>query len=254
MEDDLSVVIRQLDNLERKERRPSKQTIYPESYLDRFKMDTGYWAKRDISPATVQRFGLGFDLMGNYVTIPMRNINGELLGVCKRYMHIVDSPTGKRYKYPAGFQRRENLFAAHLIAEDETARTVALVEGALDTAKVWQAGWHAAGIYGNAISAHQIRLLVRCGVEVVILFFDNDSGGRKAHQSCLGFHTNKRKGEEVVTYNPALDLRKHFDLYAVTWPKKPLPSVQDGSEDAKDPGALSSGDIQRLLQTSTGVP
>lgn len=256
VENDLSGVIRQLEEIDRQQssRREPVKIGYPESYLQQFDMDTNYWSLRDIGPEMVKKFKLGYDILGDYMTIPMRDMNGTLLGVTKRYRNIEDSPTGDRYKYPAGFQRKENLYASWLIAQDDGATTVALTEGALDTIKVWQAGHPSCAVYGNSLSTHQVRLLVRLGVQRVILFPDNDAGGRALAQSCVGIRTNRRKGKKIERYDPATDLRQHFEVSRVVWPQdSPYPSVTDEDEDAGDPGDLSSEAIEEMLQCAVPV-
>lgn len=248
---DLSGVIRMLDELNKssRTRRPVEERKYhPESYLDQFDIPTTYWKERGFTQETVDKFRFGYSPFGNYVTLPMRDMEGRLLGVTKRYMNIEDSPTGDRYHYPKGFQRKENLFASWLVAEDETAFTVALVEGAIDCAKVWQAGHPAVAIYGSSISTHQIRQLIRCNVREVVLFFDNDAAGRKIVKSCLGWQSNRRKGVLSSTYNPDLDLRNYFGVRQVQWPSNPYRSVQDKRMDATDPGDLEAADIKEMLR------
>lgn len=248
---DLSGVIKTLDALNRqaRSRKPAETVhIYPESYLDQFDIPTDYWETRGFTQRTVERFKFGFSPLGNFVTLPMRDMHGRLLGVTRRYMNIEDSPTGDRYKYPAGFQRKENLYASWLVAEDERASTVAMTEGALDCAKVWQAGHPAVAVYGSSVSSHQIRELLRCNVREVVMFFDNDVAGRKVAKGCLGWKTNKRKGVVTTTYDPESDLRNYVDVRTVVWPKKPYPSVQDKRMAASDPGDLDSAAIKEMLR------
>jgi DNA primase len=254
VDNDLSGVIRRLDVLNQitRSKRPKEERVryYPESYLQQFAIPTNYWQQRGFTQETVERFQFGYSPLGNYVTLPMRDMHGRLLGVTKRYLDLDDSPTGDRYKYPFTFQKSENLFASWLVSEDETASTVALVEGALDTAKVWQAEHPAMGLYGSTLSVEQVRLLIRCGVRNVVLFFDNDAAGRKIVRSCLGETVHKRKRVTTKGYNAATDLRHHFNVSAVVWPREPYPSVQDSNSDASDPCDLDTTAIKEMLQNT----
>ncbi len=220
------------------------QTILPESYLRRFQIPTRAWRDRGITPATVAAFDLGYDMMGDYLTIPIRDINGALLGVIKRYMGD-DVPGNQRYKYPLGFKRSQNLFGSWLVEHDPDAHTVVLCEGSLDAVKLWQANHPALAVYGSSISESQVRLLRRLGVVRVVLFFDDDPAGEKAANSCLGEHLHMSRGRKVKEYRPVTDLRRSFVVEKVTYPK-----AHKGS----DPGALDAQTIGLMLQEARRIP
>lgn len=208
----------------------------PESVLDRYNFPTTYWTKiRGFSPATVKAFDLGADPLGEYVTIPIRNMQGELLGVIKRFF---DSEL--KYKYPKGFKRSLNLFASWMVEQDVDAHTVVLVEGSVDAMKLWEAGYPAMAVYGSSLSATQVRILRRLGVQKVILFFDNDGPGHKATESCLGYKTHRRgyKGrvQTVTEYDPAADLTREFLVY-----------VAEYRPGQFDPGDMSPSELDEAI-------
>lgn len=231
--DDIRSKLRELDH-------PVKQRlkVQDEALLKRYSLPTRYWLGRGFTKKTISAFDLGIDMMNNAATIPLRNENGELLGVIKRYL---DEDVELRYRYPKGFKRSQNLFASWLVEEADTDLVV-LTEGSVDAMKVWQAGFPALAIYGSSLSPTQARLLRRLGVGQVVLFFDNDKAGREATAWCQGQKTKRRKTKDgrkftVQEYDPRVDLRRwflvHHAEYRPGW--------------AKDPGALTKKQIKRAI-------
>lgn len=246
-EEDLQFLVKKLRDLSKKETTSHVRT-YPESYLSQFDVPIDYWKKgRGIGSIGQKVFQLGYSPMGDYATIPLRSVNGELLGVIKRPF---DPQAEVRYRYPFKFERKNNLYASWLVERDQSIDHVVLCEGSLDAIKVWQAGIPAMAVYGSSMSTQQIRLLRRLGINNVTLMFDDDQAGRKATKGCAGWHISKSHGQEKVTYNEALDLKREFLVNVVRWPKVPLDNFR-GDNEARDPADLSSENIEYLVDNST---
>lgn len=211
-----------------------------EAALKRYRFPTNYWTdERDLSKETVAAFDLGYDPIENYVTIPVRDLNGHLLGIIKRYL---DDDAITRYLYPRGFKKAHNLFASWLVAEDDRDHVV-LTEGSIDAMKVWQAGFSAMAILGSSISHEQFDLLRKLGVRHVTTFFDNDTAGKRATRSAYGYKTHIRHGQLVLDYNASLDLRTEFTVDSVKYKR--------GMK--KDPAACTELQI-KLALANTYVP
>lgn len=217
--------------------------VLDESHLLRYKFPNRYWKGRGFDDSTIKAFDLGIDPMGDFASIPIRNVNGELLGIIKRFLA---KDADLKYKYPKGFKRQLNLFGSWMVEQDEDAYTVVLNEGALDSIKVWQTGIPAMAVYGSSISPSQIRILRRLGVRKVILFFDNDAAGIKASMGALGvkIHTEKSrktgKSFDTWEYDPLTDLTRDFLVEIVVY--------EDGVPD--DPGAMSSVQIADAVEAA----
>lgn len=216
------------------------QPVLEESYLDRFRFPSRQWEEWGFSPVTVASFDLGFDPIGNYLTIPVRNIRGELLGVIRRFL---DDDYPVKYKYPKGFKRASNLFASWMVEHDEDTDTVVLVEGAKDAMKVWQAGHAAMAVYGSSLSPTQVRVLRRLGVGRVVLFFDNDKAGKRCADSALGWHVHKRGRLTLREYRPDTDLSREFIVERTVYPRS-FPF---------DPGGMDEEQIEHVLTTARRV-
>jgi hypothetical protein len=238
--------------------------VLPESSLTRYRFPSGYWGPcpdsvaskgrlrgctghvgcphhRWLKPSTIASFDLGADPMGEYVTIPLRNTRGELLGVIKRYLDVPED--GLKYRYPKGFARNQNLFASWLVAEDDDAHTVVLVEGSIDAMMIWQAGFPAMAIYGSSISASQVRILRRLGITKVILMFDADEAGKKVVRSCRGWKQRLRGGQVKWEYDPTTDLRREFLVeVAGNFPRG-----------VKDPGGMTKRQIRAAISTARKI-
>ena len=226
------------DILRRMEASTGSVRYLPESSLARFQVPTRYWEEdRQLSLRVIEQFGLGADPMGEYVTIPMRTANGDLLGVIKRFL---DPDATLRYKYPKGMKKSHHLFGAWQVAKVRNAKTVVLTEGSIDAMKVWQAGWPGLAILGSEVSEEQIKVLQALDVRRVILFFDNDRAGRECTSHTLGYREMRVRGGVKKTYHGARDLRRFFSVERATY-KRAGP---------KDPGAMTSAEIDECL-TST---
>lgn len=212
----------------------------PEATLKRYTIPTNYWRGRGFSEQTIKAFGLGYDVMNDAVTIPIRDDDGRLLGVIRRYL---DEDEELRYKYPKGFKRSWNLFGSWLV-DNSPSDFVALVEGSVDAMKCWQAGVPALACYGSSISPMQVRLLRRLGVGQIGRFGDRDKAGKKFNDSMVGikYHRSKKRGI-WTEYVPEMDLRRWFLLYDMNYE----------SGWAGDPGALKMKQIKKAYRNKSLV-
>lgn len=155
------------------DRNVEPQRVYKESWLKRFDFPHEYWESRGFTEDVIRDFELGYDPMMDRVTIPMRNEDGELLGVVQR---VLDDAKPK-YRYPKGFPIGSSLFASWMVGEH---RKVALVEGTLDAIACWDARVPALALLGSRLTVSQAQLLQRMGITTVVIFTDNDKPGREA--------------------------------------------------------------------------
>lgn len=160
---------------------PEEVRILPEAWLMQFDHGSDYWENRGLSEETVVYFRLGFDPLTNSATIPLRNTEGQLLGVIRRRL---DDDRGPRYIYPKGFQAAQNLFGAFTldlaikVTGAKRLTKVALVEGSIDMMTCWDAGFYALGLYGAKISSEQVRIIHSLGITTVVMMLDNDPAGK----------------------------------------------------------------------------
>lgn len=156
----------------------AEHQVLPESYLDLFlpPVPAQYWRDRGFSDEACRHFQLGIDPASGRPTYPLRDAQGQLLGVVTRNI----TGDGPKYKYPKGVKVHELLFNYTPVID-----TVTLVEGALDAVACWDVGFHAMGIYGSSLSDRQVSLLRSTGADRILLAFDNDRAGRAATERAV---------------------------------------------------------------------
>ena len=146
---------------------------YPENTLDKYE---AVWNERflkdNISIQTQTRFNIGYCNSTNRITIPWRNINGEIVGIMGR--DNTDLAEGFKYLPLIAFQKMFSLYGysenyEHLLNADR----IYLFES---EKSVLQA--HTMGIYtclalgGNALSDYQIKSILKLNPREIILGFD----------------------------------------------------------------------------------
>lgn len=152
----------------------------PERHLLKYRHKTPYWHGRGLSDETIDLFDLGYDPPTRSVTIPIRTVRGNLLGVVKRRTYKV--PDGEpRYIYPKGFKISQHLFGGHLLAECDPDEPLVITEGSIDCMTVWEAGYPAVALLGAQLHPHQRSMLTaKAPTDNIVLFLDNDKAGQHA--------------------------------------------------------------------------
>lgn len=151
--------------------------IYPESYLDLYDaMGPGdYWLSRFTEEAcTLNR--LGEDPGGKFATIPMRDEQGQLLGVIRRDLTGTDEA---KYRYPSGVTMSHHLFNITSCTGD----VLLLTEGATDAIAAEEAGFtDAVASYRNGLSRYQRHELIRYAPTVLLVAYDQDEAGERGYE------------------------------------------------------------------------
>lgn len=208
----------------RTKRKPTK--VYPESWLRQFDIPHPYWEQdRRLPTEVIEKFCLGYDPLSNRMTIPLRNVSGDILGVTYRRLD-----GGKpKYLHPKGFPTGKHLFGAWHITNE---RRVALVEGQVDAIRCWSERVPALGLMGARITPDQKRVLRRLGVQTVVLMLDNDAAG---YRGTIGIEEDlKGSGLRVLA-----------GRYRDYWVD------QDGP--IKDPDGLAGHRLRKMFHSATDI-
>lgn len=213
-------IYKKLDLIEMPSDGPQTARVLPERTLKRYAFPTDYWASRGLSSDVVEVFGLGYDPIENDAIIPVRNIDGGLIGVIRRRLEEGAMP---KYLYYRGFPRSTSLFASWLVARTLTD-SVVITEGSLDAISVWQGGFPAVAQYGSSLSSQQAVILRRLGIARVVLFFDNDRAGKQATDH-------------------AVELLRDFFVSVVTYDDR----------DPKDPGGMTPEMIAAKVENAMPI-
>ena len=199
-----------------------------------------YIAKRQISGASVRRFGLGFapdtwDSLvramqskgysereladaglvrrgkngGVYDTFRMRlmfpviDVRGNVVAFSGRALGDVEPKYMNSPETPV-FSKSHNLFGLNLAKKSKSGYII-LVEGNVDVVSLHQAGFDSAvASLGTSLTPEQARLLSRFTSEVVISY-DADNAGKKAAERAIGLLDKLELRVRVLTVQGAKD-------------------------------------------------
>ncbi len=132
--------------------------------------------------------GDSFKKMSNRIIIPVRNIDGQIVGFTGRTLHDDWKERGiGKWENNIGFDKEHNLFnidrAAPFIRESGVA---ILTEGPLDVLRLEQAGIHnGVAIFGRKLYNGQIGILLSCCANKLILALDNDTPGQTGIEEAI---------------------------------------------------------------------
>lgn len=152
--------------------------------LGRYTVDQQYMPKRGLSSQVIKDYKINicqnvYHPLYNRSCIPIYDETNTLVGFTGRYIKpIACVPKWKHY--PLTFQSRLSLFninnAQHALRETKIA---ICVESPLDLLNFVQNGvTNVVCPLGTYISEEQVKILVKNGVETLIIVFDPDDGGR----------------------------------------------------------------------------
>lgn len=189
------------------------------------KTGLAYFAKRNLSPATIKKYALGFapdawdvlakhllnkgfteeeliaagvchrskkgsiyDVFRNRVMFPIVDTRGNVIGFGGR---VMDDSTPKYLNTAQTpvFDKGRNLFSLNF-AKDSSSNILILAEGYMDVIAINQAGFsNVVATLGTAITADQARIISRYASEVIIAY-DSDNAGQKATKKAIA-HFNE---------------------------------------------------------------
>lgn len=127
--------------------------------------------KRNLTLDIIRRWDIGYNGAKGRVSIPIRDLDGRLVGYSGRAFFEGQKP---KFLHSKGFQRDLFLFGEHTAVKGGTGY---LVEGFFDVIRLQEWGYSAVAVLGTSISNVHLEKLARFYNEVVILF-DGDSAGR----------------------------------------------------------------------------
>jgi DNA primase len=139
-----------------------------------------FLSNRGIDAATQEMFGLGVakrGMMKDRVVIPIHNGAGEMVAYCGRYAGDPVPEVEPRYKMPATFNKRLELFNLHrAVALDRDF--VVLVEGFWSAIRLHMLGIPTVASMGAQLYPEQVDLIVAAGFTRAFVVFDGDTAGR----------------------------------------------------------------------------
>ena len=199
-----------------------------------------YMAKREITPATAKRFGLGYapdtwdslikamkelgyseyelfdaglvrkgkngghyDTFRSRLMFPVIDVRGDVIGFSGR---ILGEGEPKYMNSPETlvFNKSRNLFALNLAKKSKSGHII-LAEGNIDVVMMHQAGFDSAvASLGTSLTPEQARLISHYTKEVIIAY-DSDGAGKKAAQRAIGLLDKLDVKVKVLSMSGAKD-------------------------------------------------
>ena len=137
-----------------------------------------YMLFRDLPFELIDKFEIA--LWRDYMTLPMRNFNNEIVGVAKRL--LFDIPKLKRWIYETTSKAEMCLYGENFMVGGDDA---ILVEGQVDVLYLdgLIPGVIPLGANGSDLSDYQVSALKRLGS--LTLMVDNDAGGEKLKKKTI---------------------------------------------------------------------
>jgi Toprim-like/CHC2 zinc finger len=167
---------------------PEQPRVLNDDWLKQYDLPHEAWDKR-LSKDIQEEFQLGYDVFQDVLTIPLRDVRGRLMGVITRRLDDLRP----KYRYPKNFKIGKHLFAAWKVRNHH--QKVAIVEGSVDAIACWEARVPAVALMGSRLTEDQQRVLVRMGVQHIVLMLDNDKAGVGWPTHRIFLQRNARQGQ-----------------------------------------------------------
>ena len=176
----------------------------------------GGWISENISHRTQKKFNIRFDVVHNAIIIPQLNENGQLVGVRRRALNESDVEREGKYKpifangrwYDANtsiilyglFENKENITRSKKVIVFEAEKSVMQ----LDT--FYNGTAPAVALYGSNMSSYQADLLIKLGVEELIVALDKEYQDERSYKTYLKVLVKKfQKFQPFFTITFVLD-------------------------------------------------
>ena len=148
---------------------------YDKAMIDRLNtqaLDSGramsYYANRQITAESVQKFKLGYSEKQDMVTIPVHSPDGMEVGFVGR------SVEGKDFKNTPGLPKSKVLFNLHRV---KTSNSIYIVESSFDAIRLSQCGFPAVATLGANVSSYQTDLLKKYFNNIIVIADNDEAGG-----------------------------------------------------------------------------
>ena len=174
------------------------------------------WISDGFSPSLLEQHQIGYDHYLNRITIPIRDVFGNLIAISGRNLSPNAHGKYKVYKSELGeFEPlryaprvHDHLWRAHLL--ENTSNPIVVVEGYKAALWLVQCGiLSTVAIMGSKVSDAQADLLSRLTDEVWLMLDGDEAGRRGQHFSAIKLY---RAGIDVKCVQYARDVRQPDDL------------------------------------------
>lgn len=174
-------------NSEDTEKRVNKPLTFMLKHLDQ---GHPWFSSRDISPETVDYFGLGLQKKGraipNRIAIPIHDHSGQLIAYCGRAITESQIKKEGKYKLPSNFIKSDVVYNLHRQKKD--IKVLILVESFISVWKLHQMGFCCSvALMGSRLTQSQEKQIISFlgPHKRIMCMFDADEAGRKCALDCI---------------------------------------------------------------------
>lgn len=133
-----------------------------------------YMYERGFTERSITKYELSYDAAGGFVIFPVRDSTGQIRFLKRR------SVDRKIFLNEKNIHKKDVLYGLYYLIAAHNTKEIYITESETDTISCYQRGLPSASVLGRFLFKEQVAELLRAGVEVVNLFFDNDTWGLKA--------------------------------------------------------------------------
>ena len=157
-------------------RTDSSPKTYDESILDEYlKVPNERFQRDNISLEAQMKFGIGYDVGTDRITIPIRDQHGSLMGIKGRRNYETDNKEDPKYLYLVPCQMSKTLFGYSTNYSSMYGRTIMIFESEKSVLQCASYGYHNAVALGsNSLSEYQAKMILSLNPQKVIFMLDSD--------------------------------------------------------------------------------
>ena len=154
----------------------SSPKTYDESILDEYlKVPNERFQRDNISLEAQMKFGIGYDVGTDRITIPIRDQHGSLMGIKGRRNYETDNEEDPKYLYLVPCQMSKTLFGYSTNYSSMYGGTVMVFESEKSVLQCASYGYHNAVALGsNSLSEYQAKIILSLSPQKVIFMLDSD--------------------------------------------------------------------------------
>ena len=157
-------------------REDSPPETYDESVLDNYlKIPNERFQRDNISLETQMRFGIGYSVETDRITIPIRDQHGSIIGIKGRRNYETDNIDDPKYLYLVACQMSKTLYGYSENYSNMYGKTIMVFESEKSVLQCASYGYHNAVALGNnSLSEYQAKMILSLNPKRVIFMLDNN--------------------------------------------------------------------------------
>jgi DNA primase len=159
-------------NIPSREKKIKGKDIIPEHELDKYRYIHPYMYERGLTDKIINYFDIGYDRDNYAITVPLKDIKGDVIALQKRRID------NKQFINMKGVKKNFLYGLYEAYKNMDKVDELWITESVFDCLTCWKHGNPAVATLGTP-AYFQIKLLKECPVRKLVLAFDNDDSGKE---------------------------------------------------------------------------